>query len=237
MDDSMTPRRSDRVKSRQHAASLGAPAQSPTEQNQTRYCLRNKRDNLNISTTECLEKAKSHRTGKTSTRRAHKPPLGKSLRDHTAWKGRQNNAACDQEQDNGKFDRLRQISQQALDRVEHTTDRAYEYSSLRQSREHAAIMAKDASAASKAVGTSHAGGFVRPSVPEQVHVRRKSKAVVGTLRSEAACGQVEIYHGDIRFERKTKGPLAGKMASLGKVVEIDGEYYVLYQVLAKLHWA
>jgi hypothetical protein len=98
-------------------------------------------------------------------------------------------------------------------------------------------MAKDASATSKAVGASHEGGFVRPSGPEQVHVRRESQAVDGTLRNEAACGQVEIYHGDIRFERKKKGPLAGKMVSPGKVVEIDGEYYVLYQVLAKLHWA
>ncbi|KAH6879763.1 hypothetical protein B0T10DRAFT_551881 [Thelonectria olida] len=215
MNGLMTPRRSDRVKSQQHAASPGTPTQSSTEQNQMRYCLRNKRENLNISTTECLKNAKSHRTGKTSTRRAHKTPLGKSLRDHTAWKGLQNNAACDQEQDNGKFDRLRQISQRALDRVEHTTDLAYEYSSLRESREHAAVMAKDASATSKAVGTSHASGFVRRSGPEQVHVRRESKAVDGTLRSEAACGQVEIYHGDIRFERKTKGPLAGKMVQFG----------------------
>ncbi|RSM09333.1 hypothetical protein CEP52_004181 [Fusarium oligoseptatum] len=47
-------------------------------------------------------------------------------------------------------------------------------------------------------------------------------------REEAA------YNGDVVYQRKSHGPLLGKLASQGSVITIDGEDYVEYRVLAKL---
>ncbi|UPK92110.1 hypothetical protein LCI18_003045 [Fusarium solani-melongenae] len=42
------------------------------------------------------------------------------------------------------------------------------------------------------------------------------------------------YNGDVVYQRKSHGPLLGKLASQGSVITIDGEDYVEYRVLAKL---
>ncbi|KAH7268826.1 hypothetical protein FSOLCH5_007848 [Fusarium solani] len=42
------------------------------------------------------------------------------------------------------------------------------------------------------------------------------------------------YNGEVVYQRKSHGPLLGRLASQGSVITIDGEDYVEYRVLAKL---
>lgn len=44
-----------------------------------------------------------------------------------------------------------------------------------------------------------------------------------------------IIHGGIKYERRLSGPFAGRFASHGAIVNIDGEDYVEYRVLTKVN--
>ncbi|KAK8094635.1 tRNA splicing endonuclease subunit [Apiospora hydei] len=45
----------------------------------------------------------------------------------------------------------------------------------------------------------------------------------------------KIYNGT-KYERKQTGPFAGKLASNGTIISIDGEDYVEYRVLTKVQF-
>ncbi|KAK4227984.1 hypothetical protein QBC38DRAFT_169890 [Podospora fimiseda] len=46
-------------------------------------------------------------------------------------------------------------------------------------------------------------------------------------------GQDAMFYAGIKYERKQSGPLAGKLASPGVIITIDGEDYIEYRVLMK----
>ncbi|RSL66862.1 hypothetical protein CEP53_003231 [Fusarium sp. AF-6] len=76
--------------------------------------------------------------------------------------------------------------------------------------------------------TPSIGGEAHDKMTQDVQTWPDQVALQIRPREEAA------YNGDVVYQRKSHGPLLGKLASQGSVITIDGEDYVEYRVLAKL---
>lgn len=72
------------------------------------------------------------------------------------------------------------------------------------------------------------GGETHNKMPSHTQTWPEQVALQIRPREEAAC------NGDVVYQRKSHGPLLGKLASQGSVITIDGEDYVEYRVLARL---
>ena len=59
--------------------------------------------------------------------------------------------------------------------------------------------------------------------------------VAGPVQSGPNDDSSKIYNGT-KYERKQTGPFAGKLASNGTIISIDGEDYVEYRVLTKVQF-
>ncbi|RSL58831.1 hypothetical protein CEP54_007533 [Fusarium duplospermum] len=76
--------------------------------------------------------------------------------------------------------------------------------------------------------TPSIGGEAHDKMAQDMQTWPDQVALQIRPREEAA------YNGDVVYQRKSHGPLLGKLASQGSVITIDGEDYVEYRVLAKL---
>ncbi|KAM0421341.1 hypothetical protein ACHAPT_010872 [Fusarium lateritium] len=76
--------------------------------------------------------------------------------------------------------------------------------------------------------TPSIAGEAHDKMPQDTQTWPAQRALQIRPREDAA------YNGDVVYQRKSHGPLLGKLASQGSVITIDGEDYVEYRVLAKL---
>lgn len=131
---------------------------------------------------------------------------------------------------NGKQlrERTEELANQMIARAENTMNRANLQAESRQRAEAAAAQETSAAAATLAAPrTNSASGFRASS-----HVQRLNSVWAGQETQRLRGGDVKIYDGR-KYERKTHGPLVGKLVSQGNLINIDGEDFVEYRVLMK----
>ncbi|KAG4278725.1 hypothetical protein FPRO04_13795 [Fusarium proliferatum] len=128
------------------------------------------------------------------------------------------------------IERTSALAEREIARVELAQERA---------QIHAANRVRAAAVAAQAaqVAAANIPGFA-PEGRQQLHERDEMQrlnrvwASQESLRLRTNAEDVKMYAG-VKYERKTRGPFHGKLVSQGTIINIDGEDYVEYRVLAK----
>ncbi|KAF5565019.1 hypothetical protein FPHYL_4460 [Fusarium phyllophilum] len=131
---------------------------------------------------------------------------------------------------NNAIERTSALAEREIARVELAQERAHMQAA---NRERAAVAAAQAAqaAAANIPGIAVNG---RQQLHERDEMQRLNKvwARQESLRLRTNAEDAKMYAG-VKYERKTQGPFTGKLVSQGTIINIDGEDYIEYRVLAK----
>ncbi|CVL08159.1 uncharacterized protein FMAN_14183 [Fusarium mangiferae] len=131
---------------------------------------------------------------------------------------------------NNAIERTSALAERAIARVELAQERADKCAANRERAAAAAAQAAQAAAAN-IPGIAVNG---RQQLHERDEMQRLDKvwARQESLRLRTNAEDAKMYAG-VKYERKTQGSFTGKLVSQGTIVNIDGEDYIEYRVLAK----
>ncbi|KAF5598503.1 hypothetical protein FPCIR_3066 [Fusarium pseudocircinatum] len=131
---------------------------------------------------------------------------------------------------NNAIERTSALAEREIARVELAQDRAHMQAVNRERAAAAAAQAAQAAAAN-IPGIAVNG---RQQLHERDEMQRLNKvwARQESLRLRTNAEDAKMYAG-VKYERKTQGPFTGKLVSQGTIINIDGEDYIEYRVLAK----
>ncbi|KAG5797782.1 hypothetical protein H9Q69_003160 [Fusarium xylarioides] len=131
---------------------------------------------------------------------------------------------------NNAIERTSALAEREIARIELAQERAHMQAA---NRERAAVAAAQAAqaAAANIPGIAVNG---RQQLHERDEMQRLNKvwARQESLRLRTNAEDAKMYAG-VKYERKTQGPFTGKLVSQGTIINIDGEDYIEYRVLAK----
>ncbi|RKL29678.1 hypothetical protein BFJ72_g11878 [Fusarium proliferatum] len=131
---------------------------------------------------------------------------------------------------NNAIERTSALAEREIARVELAQERAHMQAANRERAAAAAAQAAQAAAAN-IPGLAVNG---RQQLHERDEMQRLNKvwARQESLRLRTNAEDAKMYAG-VKYERKTQGPFTGKLVSQGTIINIDGEDYIEYRVLAK----
>ncbi|KAG4269109.1 hypothetical protein FPRO04_12232 [Fusarium proliferatum] len=131
---------------------------------------------------------------------------------------------------NNAIERTSALAEREIARVELAQERAHMQAANRERAAAAAAQAAQAAAAN-IPGLAVNG---RQQLHERDEIQRLNKvwARQESLRLRTNAEDAKMYAG-VKYERKTQGPFTGKLVSQGTIINIDGEDYIEYRVLAK----
>ncbi|KAH7213503.1 hypothetical protein BKA60DRAFT_543063 [Fusarium oxysporum] len=131
---------------------------------------------------------------------------------------------------NNAIERTSALAEREIARVELAQERAHLQAANRERAAAAAAQAAQAAAAN-IPGVAVNG---RQQLHERDEMQRLNKvwARQESLRLRTNAEDAKMYAG-VKYERKTQGPFTGKLVSQGTIINIDGEDYIEYRVLAK----
>ncbi|KAF4444452.1 hypothetical protein FACUT_663 [Fusarium acutatum] len=131
---------------------------------------------------------------------------------------------------NNAIERTSALAEREIARVELAQERAHLQAANRERAAAAAAQAAQAAAAN-IPGIAVNG---RQQLHERDEMQRLNKvwARQESLRLRTNAEDAKMYAG-VKYERKTQGPFTGKLVSQGTIINIDGEDYIEYRVLAK----
>ncbi|KAG7422345.1 hypothetical protein Forpe1208_v001569 [Fusarium oxysporum f. sp. rapae] len=131
---------------------------------------------------------------------------------------------------NNAIERTSALAEREIARVELAQERAHLQAANRERAAAAAAQAAQAAAAN-IPGMAVNG---RQQLHERDEMQRLNKvwARQESLRLRTNAEDAKMYAG-VKYERKTQGPFTGKLVSQGTIINIDGEDYIEYRVLAK----
>ncbi|KAF5715561.1 hypothetical protein FMUND_6790 [Fusarium mundagurra] len=131
---------------------------------------------------------------------------------------------------NNAIERTSALAEREIARVELAQERAHMQAANRERAAAAAAQAAQAAAAN-IPGIAVNG---RQQLHERDEMQRLNKvwARQESLRLRTNAEDAKMYAG-VKYERKTQGPFTGKLVSQGTIINIDGEDYIEYRVLAK----
>ncbi|KAF5981924.1 hypothetical protein FBULB1_4518 [Fusarium bulbicola] len=131
---------------------------------------------------------------------------------------------------NNAIERTSALAEREISRVELAQERAHMQAANRERAAAAAAQAAQAAAAN-IPGLAVNG---RQQLHERDEMQRLNKvwARQESLRLRTNAEDAKMYAG-VKYERKTQGPFTGKLVSQGTIINIDGEDYIEYRVLAK----
>ena len=134
----------------------------------------------------------------------------------------------------GALQRTTALAQREIGRAEATQGRA----DLHATHRERAVAAAEAAAREASLAAAASSPNTRRSLSSRLFetedMRRLNNvwARQESMRARNGGEDAKIYDG-VKYERKTTGPLMGKLVSHGSLINIDGEDYVEYRVLTK----
>ncbi|PNP79099.1 hypothetical protein FNYG_07537 [Fusarium nygamai] len=133
------------------------------------------------------------------------------------------------------------LNNNAIERTSALAEREIARVELAQERAHVQAMNRERAAAAAAQAAQAAAANIpgiavngRQQLHERDEMQRLNKvwARQESLRLRTNAEDAKMYAG-VKYERKTQGPFTGKLVSQGTIINIDGEDYIEYRVLAK----
>lgn len=134
----------------------------------------------------------------------------------------------------GALQRTNALAQREIGRAEATQGRADLHATHRERAAAAAEQAAQQASLAAAASSPSARAPMSSRLFESEDMRRLNNvwARQESMRAKNGGEDAKVYDG-VKYERKTTGPLMGKLVSHGSLINIDGEDYVEYRVLTK----